>query len=1825
MSIVDDAVERALAGYSGGGPAIEKPGLFKQGLHAAGAVAGAPKRYYTDALFRAGARNLYGLNVDDNATTGQAIRSLVGLNQGDEGYLGKLAGRGVEFAGDLLTDPLTYASLGAKAAPSAIKYLGAPIAEALPALGRELPAVGRAAQLGFAGLMGSGAIEEGGQAIDTIRRDGFTPEAAEQAFGATLSGLGAGLGAYHLGSSAIERAGTPKPTAPAIEGRSYTGTADALAPKGTGFNPTGPVPLDTEAVAGSQGQAVPSYYGRSVPTPELVDPLWQMREAQGRPVPFDTEAVAGYGRPFAPMSAEPLPDLSSGRGVGVPLDYDRLARMGRPGALPAEPLPPDLSSGTVPADVPSPPPDMGRAPLPRESAWNRPTLSSFQMGSIPAVGAEPMRFNVPAPAIERTPIEPLSAPEPNLWDRVPGEINPEDIFLGDAIERNPPPPPPELRLTSPTAERPTRQLGLGLEPPEPPAPPAPAVAPTAEPILRSGAGAAPRVPRPVPLPDHTVEVGEGFVLLTRPKSPTFSLRGPAGEKVTGRLLPDRIEMVSIGKGDSPNSITGQEALRRLGQERGLPVYFVSNELSQSGGNFRSRMLARGDLIKTEGGLLLRGTGVHSEHGAAGAASDLGQPGRTLGSAERLGGPASSGADRATGSGLEGAIEGGPVRGQSGEAGPTGDPALGSVAERGAVAPVLPEPRPAGRASTAENVPGAVDPAFVPPVGQVKPGTINQPPTSRTTPQAAGRAGLSPEALKLLPGQIDQLKLYVLENPDAGSFPGIPQDAFNAVRDAVHAELAAKPAEVAAPAEAAPAAPVPPATPGLQAIRDAAAKGGRGFKKQFGLDVPELKGIGEKGIGKAIDEDGDNPTYLKIKGLVEGHEKDAAAREVPAVAEVPDAEADAYLRKFAERVENGPKDPKSWLKGGGVKAEWGLDAPALRGMGRERLLQVIKRGGKSPAFLEARTAAKEAILEGRRRESEFNAERDAKAAANVSEVVEPEGSVDATFDPEAIEAEGQTEMRAPQPGARSRKPAEGQQPMFSGSDMLQSTEARVTEGREAQGPLFTQEADAAARAEAKAQGTLFDGDASLASLRERAKGGKAFDLGSAAAEGAGVFKDLATYGASLIERGIRNFPEWSRAMSLKVSGFAKGLKGHLERIYQDSMDTFTRTAKDFGHTFAGVGESTGPLGESQRGAASFGSTAPGAPTIKIGGQGSGYVPPKAPPKGAAAAPAPPPAGSTPAKPKGATAAAPKPPKTTAQKVTEGGFEAWTSGLVSGLGTPISNVVSGGLEMAGRLPEASIAPLVDKWLSQLHGGERTRFSGETGAQIKGGFAALPKAVRTFVDGFKDILGADNEGAIPGTAGKVIRGPLMALKIGDKSTSVINEAAVTPAFALREAKRQLPRGTPQQIEALQQNLIANPTKDLAAAIKKEVAERQFKQGENPRSLVKMLTNMRAEHPWMKVIFPFIETPAAIADLTLQRSPAGFYEAGKAYNAWLKAVKTGAKPDVLAKLKGEAVDKITRPIVGTMILGTFATIAKAGGMTGSGPSDPKDRAALRETGWQPYSFVLGDTYVPFNRFEPISGLLGFAADMVETKDTKSANELFTKALGSIGQNLISKTYLQGLSDAAAAVAKPEQFLSKWVANTAGSLVPNIVAKAAQAADPTVRDVGDEAGFVGLPGRTLKTIESRIPGLTSLVPKRRSGTGEPVEREGNALSRFASPLQVSSREPGAEFQQLLVDIDAVPNAQQKDLVIPGSKGKKVRLTEDELDAINVSDAKATAYLRRVVKSPTFRQMDPEDQKAAVQRIYNQFRTEARQKLYRTPAFARRARATLQEARAAHA
>jgi hypothetical protein len=145
----------------------------------------------------------------------------------------------------------------------------------------------------------------------------------------------------------------------------------------------------------------------------------------------------------------------------------------------------------------------------------------------------------------------------------------------------------------------------------------------------------------------------------------------------------------------------------------------------------------------------------------------------------------------------------------------------------------------------------------------------------------------------------------------------------------------------------------------------------------------------------------------------------------------------------------------------------------------------------------------------------------------------------------------------------------------------------------------------------------------------------------------------------------------------------------------------------------------------------------------------------------------------------------------------------------------------------------------------------------------------------------------------------------------------------------------------------------------------------------------------------------------------------------------------------------------------------------------------------------------------------------------------------------------------------------------------------------------------------------SRIPGLSMSLEARRSGTGEEITRPGTAFERFVSPAPVSIDKPDAEFKRFLVDIDAVPSAPHKDLTIPGSHGKKVRLTDDEYSLLTDAASKATDRLQRVYDSSSFRRMDPEEQRSYIQRLYQSYEGQARKRLLQQRSVRDRARQVL--------
>ena len=195
----------------------------------------------------------------------------------------------------------------------------------------------------------------------------------------------------------------------------------------------------------------------------------------------------------------------------------------------------------------------------------------------------------------------------------------------------------------------------------------------------------------------------------------------------------------------------------------------------------------------------------------------------------------------------------------------------------------------------------------------------------------------------------------------------------------------------------------------------------------------------------------------------------------------------------------------------------------------------------------------------------------------------------------------------------------------------------------------------------------------------------------------------------------------------------------------------------------------------------------------------------------------------------------------------------------------------------------------------------------------------------------------------------------------------------------------------------------------------------------------------------------------------------------------------------------------LGSLVMATSADLAQQGLITGGGPTDPRLRAAMRRTGWQPYSIKTADGYVSYVRTDPIGGMLGIAADMSEIMgqlDSADAEDIAAAGVMAISQNIVSKTYMSGVADLMEVFASvsPEAGASAgeaYIRRLFGTLVPAGVAQYTRTNDPALRHVDS----------MLDQLRSRIPGYSEDLPPRLNLWGDPIVLSGGVGPDIMSPL----------------------------------------------------------------------------------------------------------------------
>ena len=507
-----------------------------------------------------------------------------------------------------------------------------------------------------------------------------------------------------------------------------------------------------------------------------------------------------------------------------------------------------------------------------------------------------------------------------------------------------------------------------------------------------------------------------------------------------------------------------------------------------------------------------------------------------------------------------------------------------------------------------------------------------------------------------------------------------------------------------------------------------------------------------------------------------------------------------------------------------------------------------------------------------------------------------------------------------------------------------------------------------------------------------------------------------------------------------------------------------------------------------------------------------------------------------------------------------FEAWINGLLSGPQTHAVNVLSNAVVALWQIPERYLAGQFRK----LTGGAGVE-AGEATAQAFGlvqgmrdGLRVAGKVLRSGVpDEALSKMEVANQSAI--TAANLARRPLgKALNtvtggslenggLAARAVDFLGEAIRVPgrllltedAFFKTVGQRMeinaqawrdgVSRGLKgKELAAEVQRIIADPPEHILRAAFDAGHYQTFTKslGEGGRLMQAGANRL----PGARLIVPFIRTPVNILKFVGERTPLA--PLSKSIRADVAA--GGARRDLA----------LARMAMGSMVMAVAAEMTASGTITGGGPVNPALRAARRRTGWQPYSVRIGDTYYAFNRLDPLGATMGIAADIAEIMgqiDESDATALAGAGIMAVANNIVSKTYMQGIADLVEIFASvsPELGVSRgqlWLEKMAGSIVPAGIAQAERTIDPTMREVD---GFV-------QQIRSRVPGFSSSLPPRRNLWGDPIDLQGGLGPDIISPIYKSEKiDSPADEEIIRLDVP---------ISMPSRLMDGVELTPEEYD-----------------------------------------------------------------------
>jgi hypothetical protein len=378
--------------------------------------------------------------------------------------------------------------------------------------------------------------------------------------------------------------------------------------------------------------------------------------------------------------------------------------------------------------------------------------------------------------------------------------------------------------------------------------------------------------------------------------------------------------------------------------------------------------------------------------------------------------------------------------------------------------------------------------------------------------------------------------------------------------------------------------------------------------------------------------------------------------------------------------------------------------------------------------------------------------------------------------------------------------------------------------------------------------------------------------------------------------------------------------------------------------------------------------------------------------------------------------------------------------------------------------------------------------------------------------------------------------------------------------------------------------------------------------RTLGKGLQEITNKVPLLRFVMPFVRTPTNILKFAAERTPfaVGLRDERQRF---IEDFKSG---DPIRKAR--ATGKI---MTGALAAGVMIDVAHNNRdfITGGGPSNEREKEALMATGWRPYSIKIGDTYYSYQRLDPISTILGIAADFVETgvKETKSFDEegyehVANAMVLSLTRNFTNKSYLAGIQMWADALGDPDRYVEKLGRNYVSSFVPNVLSQMSDYDTQAVKET-----------RSVMDSVKRKLGLRGSLDTKRNILGEEYKAEQWMGTGFINPIQMSTKKNDPILNEMASLNHAFRNP-------PPSLGGQIDMLEYEnnkgqsaydrqlelLKTVKMRGLTLRQSLNKLIKSKSYQRLSSESEPGLpspriqqINSILTRFRKEARRQMLR--------------------